>query len=100
MPDKDLIYSVNKLKHENKELNNKLIKLDKENDKLLKKIEKLENLVASLPPDIIPKDSKAKLGKKKLKFKMATVMFIEMYGFKKISEGQDTQGVIDQMDKI
>ena len=100
MSDKDLIYSVNKLMHEKKDLSNKLSKLDKDNDKLLKKIEKLENLVASLPPDIIPNDSKAKLGKNKLKFKMATVMFIEMYGFKKISEGQDTQDVIDQLDKI
>ena len=100
MPEKELIYSVNKLMHEKKDLNNQLLKLDKENDKLIKKIEKLENLIASLPPDIIPKDSKAKLGKKKLKFKMATVMFIEMYGFKKISEGLDTQYVIDELDRI
>ncbi len=100
MAEKELIYRVNKLMHENKDLNSQITKLDKSNNKLTKKIETLENLIASLPPDIIPKGSKAKIGKKKLKFKMATIMFIEMFGFKEISEGQSTQDVIDELDRI
>ncbi len=100
MSDKKLIYQVNKLMKENKELTEQISKLTKNKDKLTKKIEKMENFLAALPPDLIPKGVKTKIGQKKLRFKMATIMFIDMIGFKKISEGQNTQDVIDELDQM
>lgn len=100
MSEKELIYRVNKLMKENQQLTDEIAKLTKNKDILSKKLEKLENVIASLPPDLIPKGSKAKIGQKKLRFDMATIMFIDMYGFKRISESQDTQDVIDELDQI
>lgn len=97
---KDLIYKINVLMKENKELQQKLAKLEKNKDKLERKIENLEKIIAQIPSDLLPENVDVQIGEKSLRFKMVTVLFIDIHGFKKISEGSNTQDVIDELDQI
>ena len=97
---KDLIYKINTLTKENKVLQRDFVELKKNKDILSKKVNKLENIIAQIPPDQLPKDSNISIGVKKLRFNMATILFIDIHGFKSISEGKNVQDVIDELDKI
>jgi class 3 adenylate cyclase len=98
--EKDLIYKIAKLIKENKELTSQVKELTVQNDKLVNDNDRLENILAKLPPDVLPKGIKANIGSTTLRFKMATVMFMDIQGFKKISEGSHTGDVIDELDQI
>lgn len=98
--EKDLIYKVAKLIKENKELSGQVKELTSHNEKLVNENERLENILAQLPPDVLPKGTKANIGATTLRFKMATVMYMDIQGFKKISEGKHTEDVIDELDQI
>jgi len=98
--EKDLIYKIAKLIKENKDLSSQVKELTKQNDKLVYDTERLENVLAQLPPDVLPKGVKANIGSTTLRFKMATVMYMDIQGFKKISEGNHTGDVIDELDQI
>lgn len=97
---KDLIYKVNTLMNENKDLHKELSKLKKNKEVLSSKIDKLENIIAQIPPDQLPENTKVSIGEKKLRFNMVTILFIDIHGFKKISEGKNVQDVIDELDQI
>ncbi len=97
---KDLIYKVNVLMKENKELQQHIAKLEKNKDKLTKKVEELEKIIAQIPSDLIPKNANISIGEKKLRFNMVTILFIDIHGFKKISESKNVQDVIDELDQI
>jgi len=97
---KDLIYKINVLMKENKELQQALSKLEKNKEKLEKKIENLEKIIAQIPADLLPSNVNVSIGEKSLRFNMVTVLFIDIHGFKKISEGANTQDVIDELDQL
>lgn len=97
---KDLIYEINVLMKKNKELQKSLTKLEKNKDKLESKIENFEKIIAQIPSDLLPENVNVEIGEKSLRFNMVTVLFIDIHGFKKISEGANTQDVIDELDKI
>ncbi len=98
---KELIYKINKLLKENQDLKLQLNKLQKNKEKLEKKIEQLENIIAQIPQDVLPKGVNVSIGEKKLKFKMVTVLFIDIHGFKKIAQSSDNvKEVIDELDQI
>ena len=98
--DKELIYRIDKLMKDNQEQGKQITKLRKNKDKLTKQIEKLENYLAQLPPDVLPEGVKPKIGQKKLRFKMVTIMYMDIHGFKNIAEGKTTQDAIDELDQI
>jgi class 3 adenylate cyclase len=85
---------------ENKDLQQQLAKLEKNKDKLTQKIEELEKVIASVPPDMLPKDFNITIGQEQLRFNMVTILFIDIHGFKKISESMNVQEVIDELDHI
>ncbi|MEA3452416.1 MAG: adenylate/guanylate cyclase domain-containing protein, partial [Bacteroidota bacterium] len=97
---KELFYKVNSLMNENKKFQQVLAKLEKNKDKLEKKINELENIIAQIPSDALPRNVKVSIGEKKLRFNMVTVLFIDIHGFKKISESKNTQDAIDELDQI
>ncbi len=100
LDNKDLLYKVNVLMKENKELQQSLAKLEKNKDKLEKKIDELENIIAQIPSDALPRGVNVGIGEKKLRFNMVTVLFIDIHGFKKISDSKNVQDVIDELDQI
>lgn len=97
---KDLIYKVNILMKENKDLKQTLTKLSKNKDKLTSKIEELEKIIAKVPPDMLPKDFNVAIGQSTLRFNMVTILFIDIHGFKKISQGKNVQDAIDELDQM
>lgn len=97
---KDLIYKVNTLMKENLEMQREFTKLKKNKEVQANKIEKLENIIAQIPPDQLPQGTNFSIGEKKLRFNMVTILFIDIHGFKKISVGKNVQDVIDELDQI
>ena len=98
--EKELIYRIDKLIKDNQEQAQQITKLRKNKDKQTKQIEKLENYLAQMPSDALPKGVKPKIGQKKLRFKMVTIMYMDIHGFKDIAEGTSTQDAIDKLDQI
>ncbi len=97
---KDLIYKVNVLMKENKELTQNITKLEKNKEKLTSKIDQLEKTIAQVPPDLLPKDFNVTIGKSQLRFNMVTILFIDIHGFKTISESENVQHAIDELDQM
>jgi adenylate cyclase len=97
---KDLIYKVNTLMKENLEMQREFTKLKKNKEVQTNKIEKLENIIAQIPPDQLPQGANVSIGEKKLRFNMVTILFIDIHGFKSISVGKNVQDVIDELDQI
>lgn len=100
LQEQDLVYRVAKLIKENKELNAQIKEISRQNDKLTRENDRLENILAKLPADVLPKGIKADIGSQTLRFKMATVMYMDIQGFKQISENENTGDVIDELDRI
>ncbi len=97
----DLIFELHKLMDEKKKLEDDIKKLQKENGKLRKKLEKLENVLAQVPKEFLPQDTKLEIGEdKQLKFDMVTILFIDIHGFKRIAESKNVQEAIDELDQM
>ena len=80
---KDLLYRLHNLMKEYKVLSDEVAKLQKSRDKLQKKVEELENILAQIPPEFLPKNYNTKIGSdKQLRFDMVTVLYIDIHGFK------------------
>lgn len=97
---KDLLYKANVLMKENKELQQTLAKLEKNKERIEKKIDEFENIIAQIPSDLLPRGVNVSIGEQKLRFNMVTVLFIDIHGFKKISDSKNVQDVIDELDQI
>lgn len=95
----ELLKRIAKLVRENKELSNRLKTLSDKHEKLAKKNEQNEALIQNLPKKLIPKEFK-KPGKETMRFQMATVLFADIQGFSKLSEHEDKQSLIDELDQI
>jgi adenylate cyclase len=98
--EQDLVFRVAKLINENKELSTQVKDLTKENNRLLQQNLHYKNILGKLPRDLIPKDVKPDVQPTMLRFKMATVMYVDIQGFKRISELHDSTSVIDELDQI
>lgn len=83
------IESLNKLNEELAEQNNELIKENDKNTELL---------------SFLPKDAKTQISKKNkssgLRYKMVTVLYSDVKGFTKLSEEQDAEALIDNLDNF
>ena len=97
---RELFMRIANLMKENKELKKQVNELTKSNEKLTEQKEHYERIFAQLPPDSIPKDVKPKVSKKTLRFKMATVLYLNIEGFQTISKQKNSDEVIDELDQI
>jgi len=86
----ELIKRIAKLARQNKELEEQLKLLIKENEKLANENENLK--VHSR--DVLPGEEKS------LKFNMATVLFADIRSMSKLIEGMDSASVMDELDEI
>ena len=85
---------------ENKELSEQITDLNKENQKLRDTKEHYEQILAQIPAEAIPKDVKPSVKKRHLRFKMATVLYIDIQGFHEIARQKGSSKVIDELDEI
>lgn len=98
--EKALIKRVAKLVKQNQELTENYEKLQKEYERILEDNERMKQLLAELTE---AQKAKMKIGEERpssLKFKMVTVLFAELHGLRKVSEGMDSQALMDEMDTI
>ena len=97
---KELVFRIQKLINENKELNSQLKEQKTKNEKLEDDNRNYKHLIAKIPEDVLPKGLKSAPKSKTLRFKMATVLYLDIQGFKKISESMKSEQVIDELDQI
>jgi adenylate cyclase len=97
---KELVFRIQKLINENKELQSQLKELKDRNDKLEEENQNYQNQIAKIPEDLLPKGLLAPSATKTLRFKMATVLYLDIQGFKKISEQMNSEEIIDELDQI
>src|SRR6056297_415786 len=95
-----LVLKIADLLRENKELSTQLKELTDYNKDLSKQNEKLESLIANIPPKHLPKEISDHVKTRTKRFEMATVLYADIQGFKKISEQAGTSDIIDELDKI
>lgn len=95
-----LVFKIADLLKENKDLANQLKDVSDANSKIKKQNEKLESIIAALPPELIPKEAGRSVNNKTKRFEMATVLYADIQGFKKIAEQAGTSDIIDELDQI
>ncbi len=98
--DEELVHRIKKLIEENKDLNTQVKSLSNSLDKAENELEYYKNLIAKVPQDFLPKGSKIKLTGKTLRFKMATVLYLDIQGLREISLERNSQEIIDDLDQI
>jgi len=87
---KELVKRIAGLVKENKQLTNQILELSKLNDKLTDEYESLKEGIKEY----------SKVSAKSLKFKMATVLFVDITGFEDISKQGNPNTLIDELDTI
>ncbi len=95
-----LVLKIADLLRENKKISNQLKELTETNKKLVKQNEKLDKIISSLPPDVLPKEASSQIKSRTARFEMATVLYADIQGFKKIAEQSATSDIIDELDQI
>lgn len=95
-----LVLKIADLLRENKKLSNQVKDLTETNKKVTKQNQKLENIISSIPPDVLPKEASSQLKNRTTRFEMATVLYADIQGFKKIAEQSGTSDIIDELDQI
>jgi class 3 adenylate cyclase len=95
-----LVFKIADLLKKNKDLTNQLKDVSDINSKIKKQNEKLESIITALPPELIPKEAGRSVNNKTKRFEMATVLYADIQGFKKIAEQAGTSDIIDELDQI
>ncbi|MCK5538557.1 MAG: HD domain-containing protein [Bacteroidales bacterium] len=98
--DNDLVHRIKNLIEENKELNEQVKNLTTNLEKAEIELDYYKKVIAKVPQDLLPKGMKPKLDSKTLRFKMATVLFLDIQGFKDIAFERNSQEIIDELDQI
>jgi adenylate cyclase len=89
---KELLKRIAGLARQNQELEENVRKLEKINEKLVMENERINALHKKLSPGVVKEGS--------LKFNMATVLFADIHGFSRLTEGLDSSAVMDELDEI
>lgn len=95
-----LVLKIADLLRENKELSNQIKELAENNKSLEKQNEKLDSIISSLPPEVLSKAASSQIKNRTKRFEMATVLYADIQGFKKIAEQSATSDIIDELDQI
>ncbi len=98
--DNALIKRVAKLVKQNQDLAEQYEKLQKEFEKILADNERMKQMLAELSESQQARLKGLEERPETLKFKMVTVLFAELHGLRKATEGMDSQALMDEMDTI
>ncbi len=96
----ELLYRNSQLQHQVDELKERIAVLEAGNAKANQEIERLESVLAMVPKDALPQGVNLDLGARSLRFRMVTVMYVDIRGFKSISKDTHTSSAIDELDQI
>ena len=98
----ELIYKNTRLEQELSQVRQQLELLKDSYEKALNEIERLEGIISTLPKDVLPQDITidTDTGTRLLRFKMATVMYVDLRGYKSNNNEPRTQSGVDELDQI
>ncbi|MCQ2974558.1 MAG: HD domain-containing protein [Bacteroidales bacterium] len=97
---KELVYRVSSLIRENNELTQQIKDLSVLYDRAVSDCERLESILAQVPKEYLPDGMKFESGLKSLRFKMVTVMYLDIRGFENLTTSENSGHVIDELDQI
>src|SRR6056297_2754552 len=98
--EEQLLYRISELIKENKELTKQLKELSNEKNRLNKEREKLENIIAQIAPEQLPQEMRFYGNQRALRFEMATVLYADLQGIKKIAREDSSFNIMDELDNI
>jgi adenylate cyclase len=94
----ELLKRISKLAKQNQELEEKLKSILRVNEKLADENDRLKASLKDHTPDILKYVKEQK--EKSLKFNMATILFMEIHGRSKMTQGMDPVIYMDELDEI
>ena len=95
-----LVKTIARLAKQNKELEEKIKILVKENQKLGREKDKISTVYEKIAPEDIKTADEVPKKERSLKFTMATVLFADIHGFSRIDDGMDSSALMDELDMI
>ena len=98
--EEQLLFRISELIKENKELTKQLKEANSEKDKLSKQKEQLENTIAQIPSEHLPKGTKYPSKTRTLRFDMATVLYADVQGIQRIAKQSSSTDIMDELDNI
>jgi adenylate cyclase len=98
--EEQLLYRISELIKENKKLTAYTKQVNNQKDEIQKEKEKLENIIVQIPAEHLPKGVKYPSKLHSLKFDMATVLYADLQGIKKISQQDASFDIMDELDNI
>jgi class 3 adenylate cyclase len=96
----ELIKRISKLVRQNQELIEQNEKLNKENDRLQGELENLKEILSELKKKGAVYEEREMEAQKSMKFRMVTVLYANIHGFSKISDGMDGEALMDELDTV
>lgn len=97
---KQLVFENSQLKKTKMELEGEIEVLKKKVIDLQTEVENYRNTLAKIPPELVDKDFKPDSQPRSLRFRMATVLYVDVHGFKEIAASENSRAKIDQLDHI
>jgi len=94
----ELVKRIARLAKQNQELEERIKRLVKQNEKLIEENERLKTKPKDHPKEILEGELEHKV--KSLKFNMATVLFADIHGLSRVTEGLDSASIMDELDEI
>ncbi|MCQ2252327.1 MAG: HD domain-containing protein [Bacteroidales bacterium] len=96
----ELLYKNNQLEREVASLKDQVEQLTEANAKASAEVERLENILSLVPKEALPHGTNFDISGRSLRFKMATVMYVDIRGFRNISHEIRPSSAIDELDQI
>ena len=98
----ELIFKNSRLEQELAQAKEQIDQLRASYEKAQSEVDRLEGIISTLPKDVLPQDITIdnETGTRLLRFKMATVMYVDMRGYKSNNNEPRTQSGVDELDQI
>ena len=96
----ELIKRIARLAKQNQELEEHIKQLEKINERLIRENDKIKTLYEKAAPGVLKEAGETEKRERSLKFNMATVLFADIHGFSRLTEGMDSSSVMDELDEI
>jgi adenylate cyclase len=96
----ELVKRIARLAKQNQELEENIKNLEKMNEKLVRDYEKIKALYERVAPDALKEKVEGEKRERSLKFNNATVLFADIYGLSRLTEGMDSSVIMDELDEI
>jgi class 3 adenylate cyclase len=96
----ELVKRIARLAKQNQDLEENIKNLEKMNEKLVRDYEKIKVLYERVAPDALKEKAEGEKRERSLKFNNATVLFADIYGLSRLTEGMDSSVIMDELDEI